>query len=355
VHTFEEQLDNRIQQAIEEKVFPGCVIGFVTKNGDRFIKPYGHFTYDSGATVVQPDSIYDVASITKSIPGSCALLKLIDEGKADLDDPVAKYIPAFGTDPAKRAVTLRHVLTYTLDLDVPGMSKLKDKTPEEIIDYVLKAKLKTLPGTTYFYTNSTAMIIGLIIQKITGEGLDVFSKKIFFKPLKMKRTTFHPEELQKGEIVPTEFDEWRGRLVQGEVHDESTFTLQSKYYLGAAGLFSTVPDLLNFLEMLIHQGSFGKHHFFSKDMIARMHTNQLKNIGQSEGLGWELHVPEYMGTTCSPHTFGKTGFTGCLVMVDPEKGKGMAFLSNRIHPKRTQSHEAINAVRKDVATIIFEK
>lgn len=346
-----EKITERLQKAIGDHVFPGCVLGIVKRDGTRQFFPIGHCTYADTSPKVTEDTIYDLASITKSIAGASSLLKLIDQGKLQLEDRLVDFVPAFGNFENKKDVQIKHILTYTLSLDVPSMWTLKDKTPDTIINIVSKAPLRNPPGCVYWYTNSTALFIGLIVEKITGKRFDVFVDEHFFTPLGMHRTTYHPEKINKEDIAPTEIDEWRGRVIQGEVHDESTFTLQQKYVTAIAGLFSTAPDLLDFLEMLLHKGVKDRKRYFSEEIVTQMHTNQLGSIGDEAGLGWVIKHPETTGTHCSDDTFSKTGFTGTIVVVDPIKGVAFTLLSNRTYPKRTPDTKAINEVRRDIAEL----
>jgi CubicO group peptidase (beta-lactamase class C family) len=155
----------------------------------------------------------------------------------------------------------------------------------------------------------------------------------------------------KTDIAPTEIDCWRGGVVQGEVHDESAWALNRP--VGSAGLFSTVPDLLTFLCMLLNRGTWKGVRFFSEESIQAMGTNQIAHIGSCTGLGWELNQPRYMGKNCSDWCIGKTGFTGCVFLCDLDKGMGMVLLSNSTFPQRNNNQEAINSVRRDVADIVF--
>ncbi len=349
----EQTIIARLNRAIREKVFPGCVLGVVYKNSERLIYPVGHYTYEDNAHVVTKDTIYDLASITKSVAGTSVLLKLAEEKKIDLEDRLADYIPEFGNFENKKDVTLHNVLTYSIDLLVPSLSSLKDKAPEEIVDCVVKATMKSPPGKQFIYNNSTALFISLVVEKVTGKRLDVLCDEYFFRPLGMHHTTFHPEQFDINDIAPTEIDSWRGRVIQGEVHDESTFVLQKKYMPCIAGLFGTVSDLLVFQEMLLNQGVQNGQKYFSPQIVEQMYTNQLNFPGQSTGLGWEINTPLYMGQYASTHAFGKRGFTGCLMLTDPEKGLGFTLLANRTYPHRPLDGTAINAVRRDIADIIF--
>lgn len=152
--------------------------------------------------------------------------------------------------------------------------------------------------------------------------------------------------------MPTEYDEWRGREIRGEVHDESSFVLNKKFILGIAGLFSTAPDLVVFLKMLLDDGKENGREFFSSDTVRQMHTDQLEGSSSRAGLGWEMGQPLWMGDFAK-EPFGKTGFTGCSVLCDPDRGLGLILLSNTTYPKRKAGREEINKVRRALADTVF--
>ena len=349
-------MENRIaiivNKAIEKQTFPGCVVA-VIKNGKRSIFPFGKYTYDVDARSMRADSIFDVASITKSIPTASLALLLIDRGELRLDDKLISYIPEF-QNPDREEVLIWHLLTHTLDFDL-RLSSLKDQEPDTILEHIFTARLKSKPGITYAYVNAASVLLGLVIERISRKPLDVFAAEEFFTPLGMKRTTFHPSLFPKEEIAPTEFDTWRERLIQGEVHDESAHSLSKKYIVGSAGLFSTAPDLLTFLQMLLYKGTYKRKKYISEEMIKKMYTNQLGKIGTFGGLGWELCQPWFMGDYCGKETCGKTGFTGCSIVCDMTKGIAFVILSNSIFPQRKSTKNGINAVRRSIADAILQR
>jgi len=347
------KIQNKITQVIEKKIFSACAVGVVKTNGDRFVVSGGKFTFDADAQVVQENTIFDVASITKSIPTSSLALKLIDEGRLRLEDKLINFVPEFHNSDREN-VLIKHLLTQTLDYDF-RLSVHKDKTPEEILDVIFTTEFKSRPGTKFFYTNATSILLGFVVERIYKESLDKLGEKCFFEPLEMVQTSFTPlQKFKKEEIVPTEVQEWRGGLVQGEVHDESAHVLRKKMVVGSAGVFSTVPDLLNFLEMLLNNGSSGGRKYFSSEIMKQIQTNQLADIGQHAGLGWELNQPCYMGKHCSDKTFGKTGFTGCVCVCDIEREVGFVILSNYTYPTRKPDAVLINKFRSDIADIVFK-
>lgn len=355
-----QKIEDRITQAIHEEVFPGCVVGVVKKNKQRLVIPFGHFTYEKNAFVIGEGSIFDVASITKSIPTASLALKLIDEGKLGLDDRLVDFVPEFRNSD-KDTVRIKHLLTHTLAFQAnsPGekfrLSIHKDDGPDGILDAIFTAEFESPPGEKFFYTNATSILLGLVVERILGKPLDDLANYYFFEPLGMERTLFEPlQEFSKEEIVPTEIQDWRSGIIQGEVHDESAYTLKQKMVVGSAGLFSTAPDLIVFLEMLLNEGTLKGKNYFSSKIIRQIYTNQLSDIGRYAGLGWELNQPRYMGSKCGETTFGKTGFTGCAVICDIIKGVGIVILSNYTFPTRKSNAVAINEFRSDIVDLVFE-
>ncbi len=351
----EEKIRTRISRAIAEKVFPGCAIGIVKRNGEGLVLPFGNFTYEGGSPAITENSIFDVASITKSIPTACLALKLIEEKKLSLEDKLIDFVPEF-RNADRELVLIKHLLNQTIDYDF-RLFDYRDRRPDEILDIIFTTDFKVKPGEKLSYRDPTSILLGLVIEKILGNTLDNLGSEHYFNPLGMSRTRFRPlEQFRKVEIVPTEIDDWRGGVVQGEVHDESAFALGKKMVVGEAGLFSTAPDLLKFLLMLLNGGELNGHQYFSPETINEMHTNQLEDIGVYQGLGWELYQPRYMGQHCTKETFGKTGFTGCVVMCDTSYGVGIVMLSNTTYPRRRPLREhvaLINAVRRDITDIAF--
>ncbi len=346
-----DRIATEAQQAIDDHVFPGCVIGIVYKDGTGSILPFGHFTYQQSSSRVKEDSMYDVASITKSIPTGSIALQLIDQGKLHVTDKLIEYVPEFRNSDRER-VLIKHLLTYTLD--GYGLASLKEKSADQLFEILLTHDFEKRPGTVFKYSNIPAALLGLVVERITGRTLDQVADECFFNPLGMERTTFYPENYLIDDIVPTERDDWRG-LVHGVVHDESAYIFKrSGKIVGHAGLFSTAPDLLKFLEMLLHKGVFNGRRYLSETIITRMTENQIPLLDDTTGLGWELNQPRYMGEYAGSNTFGKTGFTGTLCVVDISRGVAYTILSNRIFPQRPPNSHSINRFRKIIGEIVLK-
>jgi CubicO group peptidase (beta-lactamase class C family) len=349
---FKKLIVNRVQKAIAEGVFPGCVLGITHTGGERQVHCFGHYTYESGSKRVGINTLYDVASITKSIPTASLALMLIDQGRLELEDKLIQYVPEF-LNKDREKVLIRHLLTHTLHFDF-RLSEYKQKTADEILGMILHRNFKSPPGAFFSYSNATSILLGMVVERVCEGTLDHLADKYFFTPLQMKRTSFYPlKRFSKEEIAPTEFDQWRNRLLLGEVHDESASVLQSRITTGSAGLFSTAPDLLNFLEMLLNGGIYKNRRYISQKVIELMHTSQLAGREEVTGLGWELCQPEFMGRYCTDQTFGKTGFTGCVCLCDIGKKIGFVLLSNWTYPGRKNTKHLIQQVRRDIADLIF--
>lgn len=358
--SFKNEIRDVVEQAIKDKVFPGCVIGIVKKDGSREVLPFGNFTYESSSETVKENTIYDTASLTKSIPTSCLALQLIDEGKLKLSDKLIDYIPEFNNSDREN-VLIKHLLTYTLDgyglasaMDGTDGTSLYKRKASDMKHVLFTHDFEKRPGTIFKYSNIPSALLGLVIEKISGTSLDRLADEKLFRRLAMNRSTFSPEAFPLQEIAPTEIDDWRG-IVHGIVHDESAYICKKENIIvGHAGLFSTAPDILNFLEMLLNKGTLYGEKFFSEEIVNQMTTNQILDFDDSTGLGWELNQSRYMGKYSTSSTFGKTGFTGTLCVCDIEKGIAYVILSNRTYPKRQPDSQAINTFRKNIGEIVLK-
>ena len=318
-------------------MFPGCVVGVVSSGGDREIFPFGRFTYESGSPEVREDTIYDLASITKSIPLASLALTLIAERNLNLNEKVKAFIPELQND---HGATVEDLLRYRVR--GPRLSHLRFRTHEEIRTHVFEHGFDGPPGESE-YANVPAYVLGFAVERIGGESLATLGHKYFFEPLKMERTNFFPE---RSACAPTEIQD--GKVIQGIVHDESARVFaKAGRTVGQAGLFSTAGDLLNFVETLFRKSGFRK----SGPGFMKSRFSVIAE-GAEAGLGWEVN-DGHRKSIIPKGTFGKTGFPGTSVVVDRAKGKALVILSNRTYPRRHADSSAINSFRCDIADIVF--
>lgn len=348
----EQSLEEALALVLSSNTFPGYAAAIVTPVS---IKTFagGRHTYESSSPLVTDTTLYDIASITKIIGPMTLAMKMIDDGKIFLDDPIGKYIPEFVTDDIKAQATIRHLLTYTLEYDLPfgAKSLMKELSPEELDLRMITVPLKALPGTSYLYSNITAFILAQVIERATQENFYTLVTRKIFTPLSMMTATFTPDKNLWPQIPPTEITAERG-IIQGFVHDESTDYLQSKNISsGAAGLFASVTDVAHFLQMVISDsGPFGE--FFSTDMRLKWTKNQFPDL-----------LP-----TLTPLGFGDTnnemlverpgrfvvkgGFTGCFMIGDTKNNIGIVVLSNLTYPTRPKERRGFTKLKEDIVSMM---
>lgn len=349
---FMDKINLIAEQAIKDKKFPGAVIGYI-KDGQKHISTYGSLTYDSGASKTTPETIYDLASISKVIPTASVILKLIEQGKLTESTKIIDFIPEL-KNKYRDQITVKHLLTYTILFDLPRLSEVALKGGHELLKACLSAELAFAPGEKFFYSNFPSTLLAMIAEKATGKKFTTLANEMFFEPLKMTSSTFDPKLLPNVQIAPTEVEP-QG-IVVGEVHDESARALyKAGLTVSHAGLFSTADDLLTFAQMLLNNGSLNGREFFKPETVMQMHTNQLGDINQKMGLGWFIKGSgfDFIGNAPSNEAFGMTGFTGTSILIDPTKKRALVALTNATFPKRYDNRDDINSFRRSLADVVF--
>lgn len=323
-------VETLIKNSIIDSAFPGAVL-LVWKDGKIiFEKPFGHFTYNDSSALVTTNTIYDLASLTKVIATTTAAMICVDRNLFSLDDKAAEYIPQFSEN-GKGIITIKNLLMH--DSGLPAYKKFYTlyNKPQEVLNDIYSTKLSYPAGTKTVYSDLGMIVLGKIIENVTGKFLDVFCSTDIFKTLGMNDTYYNPPAVLRNRIAPTEIDKyWRNRLLIGEVHDETASLLNG--VAGHAGLFSTAGDISELLQMLLQKGMFeGKR-------IIDSSTVKLFTSGQSNGRapGWDIKSPagSSAGSLFSNKSYGRTGFTGTSVWTDPTRNLFVVFLTNRVYPSR---------------------
>jgi CubicO group peptidase (beta-lactamase class C family) len=350
-----EQIVALARQAIENRIFPGCVLG-VLDIGGQDVRAFGKPTYDSGSRVDER-SIYDVASLTKTIATATLMHLLIDEGRGRLEEPVCKYIPEFAAN-GKDEVLIEHLMSYTVQLASPYFDDWRGDTSlwtfPELLDLYYGASLKTTPGETYLYTDTTAILLGELIRRITGTDLDILAEQRIFLPLDMRDSTLDPASQDKHRIVPTGYRP-DGKLLWGVPNDEKAdIAYASGIQSGLAGLFSTVPDILRWIEMVFGEGRANGRQFLSPRAIELMTRDYYPGKSFRSALGWgDGKTYQALDGAGGESILAKGGFTGCFMVGDIAAKKAVVFLSNRVHPKRPVDMEPWQEFRRNIVRRVF--
>ncbi|MBZ0199031.1 MAG: beta-lactamase family protein [Ignavibacteriaceae bacterium] len=329
-------VDSIVLNGINDTAFPGAVV-LISKDGKIFYeRAYGHFTYEKNSNPVKTTTMFDLASLTKVIATTNAVMICVDRGLFSLDDKVVKYIPEFGAN-GKDIVTIKNLMMHNAGLIAwKPFFKTDIKTADELLNYIYNSELKYEPGTKTVYSDWGLITVGKIIERVTGNTLDEFCSKEIFKPLGMTRTMFNPPAELKNEIMPTELDNyWRHRLVQGTVHDETSDMLGG--VAGHAGLFSTAGDIAKISQMLLQKGSYDGKQYIKPETVEMFIKRQSSK--SSRAIGWDTKTKEAStaGTLFDLTSYGHTGFTGTSVWTDPTRKLFVVFLTNRVYPTRENS------------------
>ena len=354
MHFDDYSIKKLLQQAESENVFHKAVAGFILPDG----------SVRTVALNTPENTVFDIASLTKVCPTSTLALSYILEGKLDIDTKVVDFIPELQTN-YREDIRIFHLLTHSLDYRVP-MKALRELPPEGILDALYTYQFAKAPGEDFNYGNPASVLLGIILQRLAGADLQQQGRERFFEPLGMTRSGWDPlsrdwNPVPKNEIAPTEFCNFRGREIQGEIHDESAWVLRKLFPVGSAGMFSCVPDLLKFVKMVLNDEPKGILDLVSRNAFAREDAAKFMPAGATaaEGactaLGWELAQSKFMGSHISPRTFGKTGFTGASIVCDPIAGAAVVLLSDFTYPHREPNADRIHAFRACLADAFFGK
>jgi CubicO group peptidase (beta-lactamase class C family) len=345
------ELDSLMEQGVRERAFPGAALWVGWRGEMLKCAAYGKSAdqaYEQYEPVaVTTNTLYDLASLTKVVATTTAILQLIEQGRLRLDDPICSYLPQFGCDAQKATINVRHVLTHTSGLPGPCRLYHHFHGPAQILDGICRQELAFAPGTRYLYNDLGFMLLGEVVRTITSLDLDAYTRSYIFEPLGMHDTLFTPPATLKPRIAPTEYVSWRGSLVHGTVHDENAAEMDG--IAGHAGLFSTVEDLARFCTMLLQGGSYGGQQILQASTIEQMTTIQQHDPDESYGLGWVIAAPYFMGRLTSRNTFGHTGFTGTSLLLDPTRQLAVVFLSNSVCPRRGFN---LNPYRRAIANAL---
>lgn len=380
-------IDSIVRDGLARRAYPGAQVIALHKGKIKYHKTFGRFEFDEASQPVLFESIYDVASVTKTSATTLAVMKLWEEGKLDLAKTLGDYLPiAAGTD--KASLTLKDVLLHQAGLNPfisfyretidkagqpsdslyrtalePGYNipvarnlYLRSDWNDTMLLRIMQSKLG--PQGKYVYSDNDFILLGKIVEAVSGQRLDQYTYYTFYKPMGLATTGFRAgERFGVERVVPTENEKWfRRQMLRGTVHDEGAALFGG--ISGHAGLFSNAYDLGVLYQMLLQGGEWNGKQYFKPETIAYFAAYH-SDISR-RGLGFDkpekdnaVRKEPYPSKFASPQTYGHTGFTGTCVWVDPAADLVYVFLSNRVYNTRDNNLLSQLSIRGKIMDAIY--
>jgi CubicO group peptidase (beta-lactamase class C family) len=339
-----------LNTAVTERAFPGAAVSVIHRGELVFAEGIGHFTYDPLSSPVTVQTVFDLASLTKVLATTAAAMLLYERGQFRLEQPVANVVPEFaqGSDDRKKEVTFEMLLAHSSGLPAHVKFYEQVKTREDLLRAAYRVPLEAEPMSRAAYSDIGFIILGVALERIADQTLDVFCAREIFEPLGMNQTFFCPAQALRGSIPPTlDAVDFRNRVIQGEVNDENASVMGG--VAGHAGLFGSVVDVAKFAECILR----GSGPILNRATIELFTKRQQHPAGTSRTLGWDTpSTPSQSGRYFSPQSFGHLGYTGTSLWIDPERQLSVTLLTNRTWPDGKS--QQIKQIRPAVHDAIVE-
>ena len=355
----ESRIDSIVLDGIARHAYPGCQVLAMHDGNIIFRKAYGHLTYDTTSPAVTFHTVYDLASVTKMLSTTLAMMKLVETGKVRLDDPLSRYLP-YLKHSNKERLTIRQVMSHVARLKAfDSYWKHADGADDPyaaIIEQIIDAPLTD--ATQYLYSDIGFILLGDLVEYVSGLRLDHFVSRHFYEPMGLCNTHYLPLDsgIDSLLIAPTEYDAvLRNAQIQGAVHDPNAYVMGG--VAGHAGLFSTADEVAALLQMLLDGGTYQGRRYLRAETIADFNTCYYQSIGCRRGLGFDKPLLRTGGGSCCDEapqeSYGHSGFTGILVWVDPVNRLTYLFLSNRVYPTATPNKLAQMNIRTQIQSELY--
>lgn len=327
------RIDATVERAIAEKKVPGAVV-LVGRHGKiAYARALGRRAIEPQPEPMTRDTVFDMASLTKPVATATSVMILIERGRVRLDDPLVRFLPEFDNH-GKRAITIEQLLRHRAGLIADNALGDYADGPEKAWEKLARIDLVSKPGERFLYSDVSFLILGRLVERVTGQDLARFSRENVFEPLGMARSAFRPIGADNGpvdRVAPTEKE--GGRVLRGTVHDPRARSLGG--VAGHAGLFGTADDLAVYAQMLLSEGRTTT----GRALLAPATVRAMIDPGstperQKRGLGWDIATSfsSPRGSLFGPRSFGHTGFTGTSVWIDPDTDTFVIILASRLHP-----------------------
>lgn len=346
------KIDAAVEAALKRNDFPGAVVLVVHDNDVVYRKAFGSRALLPEKQPMTPDAIFDMASLTKPVATATSILQLVERGKLSFSDPVAKHWPAFAAN-GKESVTVEHCLLHVSGLTADNAIADYADGPAKAVERIAALKLEAPPGTRFRYSDVGFIVLGLLVEKLSGMPVDQYAKQNIFEPLKMTDTGFNPAEKLWPRVAPT--GKRDGKIILGAVHDPRAFALGG--VAGHAGLFSTADDLARYSRTLIRHGALDGVRILKPETVAQF--TEAKEVPPPKDArklyrsrGWDVDTgfsaPRGDGFTRG-EGYGHTGFTGTSLWIDPKSRTAIIVLTNRVHPNDKGNSTPL---RREIGTIV---
>lgn len=341
-----EQIGPLIQASIAAGHYPGAVVLVGHRGRVIYRGVFGNRRILPDVAPMRFDTLFDVASLTKVMATTPAIMQLVEQNRIQLDAPVARYWPAFASN-NKESITIRELLTHTSGLPA-------EITPTSRADAIVKIeRLKPIhtPGSKFLYSDVNFIALGHLIEEITDEDLDQYAHDHIFQPLGMNHTLFLPDTNSRDNIAPTELS--KDGLRWGEVHDPITYVMNG--VSGAAGVFTNASDLGIYAQSILDGGRLRNQdkYFLSPLTVLKMTTPQTPSyISEARGFGWDIDSRfSNRGILLPTRSFGHSGWTGTSIWIDPATQTWIVILTSRAHPTPLQHNQLIED-RRAIANFV---
>ncbi|MDR1006222.1 MAG: serine hydrolase [Bacteroidales bacterium] len=356
-------IDSIASDGIKQRAYPGCQIAVWKDGTEVFNRNYGFQTYDSLHPITD-NSVFDLASLTKVLATTLSVMKLYENGEIDLDKRLSDYLP-YLKKTNKKKITIKEVMSHCARLKAYyPFYREQIKAPDSLKhlynrDYVISKIADSDLGEKhkYLYSDLGFILLGDLIEKVSGKPLDEFVGDNFYIPMGLERTMFNPKgTIADSILVPTENDTlWRKKIVRGEVHDQTACLMGGVG--GHAGLFSTAKEVTALCQVLLN-GSFGGKQYLNPTTISTFNHRYFTKYNNRRALGFDKPFIKDVSTHCSKYasqeSFGHSGFTGTYLWIDPAKNLIYVFLSNRVYPQSSNNRLATMNIRTDINDLIYE-
>lgn len=336
-------IDIVVENAIRRGLISGAVVVIGSHSGQQYGTSLGNFFPDASGPLVSERTLFDIASLTKVVATAPAIMKLLEQGKLHLLDPLALWFPEFeGSD--REEITILNLLTHTSGID--DVDVAESEPMRRLIEKVVMQNNGALPGHRFRYADANYILLGELLKRITNSTLDKFCAENIYAPLGMAETTFLPQT-GFAAIAPT--TGYNNGLTSGVVQDLNARRLGG--VAGHAGLFSTASDLNRFAAMILNHGKYNGRQVFTERVITQMTAPYFYNNGKIiRGLGWDISSPfsSPRGTFFSDMSFGHTGYSGSSIWIDPEQDLYVILLTVRLDYTNIRQ---FNQLRSDISTL----